>query len=41
MVMKKLDEGPSRGHFATGITQNKILDTRYWWSILYRDVNDY
>jgi hypothetical protein len=41
MVMKELDEGPLRGHFATEITQNKILDTRYWWSILYGDVNDY
>jgi hypothetical protein len=29
MVMKELHEGPSSGHFATGITQRKILDVRY------------
>jgi hypothetical protein len=30
MVMKKLHEGPSGGHFATEITQRKILDVGYW-----------
>jgi len=29
IVMRELHEGPSRGHFATEITQKKILDTRY------------
>jgi hypothetical protein len=29
MVMKKLHERPSRGHFATEIMQRKILDARY------------
>jgi hypothetical protein len=29
MVMKELHEGPSRGHFATEITQRKILDVGY------------
>jgi hypothetical protein len=41
MVMKKLHEGPLGGHFATEITQRKILDTRYWWPTMYRDVHDY
>jgi len=27
--MKELHEGPSGGHFATEITQRKILDVRY------------
>jgi hypothetical protein len=29
MVMKKLHEGPSRGHFAMEITQRNILDVGY------------
>jgi hypothetical protein len=29
MVMKELHEGPLGGHFATEITQRKILDARY------------
>jgi hypothetical protein len=29
MVMKELHEGPLRGHFATEITQKKILDVGY------------
>jgi len=41
MVMRELHEGPSRGHFATKITQKNILDTRYWWPIMYKDVHDY
>ncbi len=39
--MKKLHEGPSKGHFATEIMQRKILDVRYWWPIMYKDVHDY
>jgi hypothetical protein len=39
--MKELHEGPSRGHFATTITQSKILDTRYWWPTMYKYVHDY
>jgi len=41
MVMKELHEGPLGGHFATEITQRKILDTRYWLPNVYRDVHDY
>jgi hypothetical protein len=41
MVMKELYERPSGSHFATKITQMKILDVRYWWPILYRNVHDY
>jgi hypothetical protein len=29
MVMKELHEGPLGGHFATEITQRKILDAKY------------
>jgi hypothetical protein len=39
--MKKLDEGPLRGHFAIEITQRKILDAKYWWPTMYKDVHDY
>jgi hypothetical protein len=41
MVMRKLHEGPLGGHFTIEIMKRKILDTRYWWPTLYRDVNDY
>jgi hypothetical protein len=41
MVMRELHEGPSKGHFTIEITKRNILDTRYWWPTLYRDVNDY
>jgi len=40
MVMKELHEGPSRGHFATKITQRKILDVGYWRPTMYMDVWD-
>jgi hypothetical protein len=39
--MKKLHERPSRGHFATKITQKNILDIGYWWPTMYKDVHDY
>jgi hypothetical protein len=41
MVMKELYERPSGGHFATKITQRKILDVIYWWPTLNRNVHDY
>ncbi len=39
--MKKLHEGPLERHFATEITQRKILDARYWWPTMYKDMHDY
>ncbi len=36
-AMKELQ----RRHFATKITQKNILDARYWWLTMYRDVHDY
>ncbi len=39
--MKELHERPSGRHFATKMTQRKILDVGYWWSIMYTDVHDY
>jgi hypothetical protein len=41
MVMKKLHEGPLKGQFVAEITEKKILDARYWWPTLYKNVNDY
>ncbi len=41
MVMKELHEGPSKRHFATEIMQRKILDARYWWLTMHKDVHDY
>jgi hypothetical protein len=39
--MKELHERPLGMHFATKITQRKILDVRYWWPTVYKDVHDY
>ncbi len=41
MVMKEMHEGPLRRHFATKITQKKILDAGYWWPTMYKDMHDY
>jgi hypothetical protein len=41
MVLRKLNEGPLGGHFATEIMQRKMLDVRYWWPTLSINVNDY
>ncbi len=39
--MRELHEGPSWGHFATKIMHRKILDVKYQWPILYKDMNGY
>jgi len=39
--MRELHKRPSKGHFATEITQRNIFDVGYWWLTLYIDVNDY
>jgi hypothetical protein len=39
--MKEMHEGPLRRHFATKITQKKILDAGYWWPTMYKDMHDY
>jgi hypothetical protein len=41
MVMKELHEGLAWGHFATEITQRKILDVGYWWPTICKDVHNY
>ncbi len=41
MVMRELHEGPLGGHFVTEIMQRKILDVKYWWPTMYKDVHDY
>ncbi len=37
----ELHEGATRGNFATNITQKKILDARYLWPTMYKNVNDF
>jgi hypothetical protein len=41
MVMRELHEGPLGRHVVTEISQRKILDARYRWPIMYKDVHDY
>jgi hypothetical protein len=40
-VMKELQEGIVRGHFAIEITNKKMLDARYWWPTMYKNVHDF
>ncbi len=40
-VMKELHEGTVGRHFATEITQKKILNVGYWWPTMYRYVSDF
>jgi hypothetical protein len=39
--MRELHERPLGRHFATKITQRKILDVGYWWPTIYIVVHDY
>jgi hypothetical protein len=39
--MRKLHEGQLERHFAIKIMQRKILNVRYWWPTMYRNVHDY
>jgi hypothetical protein len=39
--MKELHERPLGRHFVIEITQRKILDARYWWPTMYKDVHNY
>jgi hypothetical protein len=41
MVMKKLHEGPLGRHFVIEIMQRKILDAKYRWPTMYKDVHNY
>jgi hypothetical protein len=29
------------GHFVANITTKKILDARYWWPTLFKDIHDF
>jgi hypothetical protein len=40
-VMKELHEGIVRGHFAIEITNKKMLNARYWWPTMYKNVSDF
>jgi hypothetical protein len=40
-MMRELHEGLAGGQFAIEITHKKILDVRYWWPTMNRDVHDY
>jgi hypothetical protein len=36
-ILIELHKGVGGGHFSANITVKKILDARYWWSIVYKD----
>ncbi len=39
--MIKLHEGPLGRYFMIEIMQRKILDAKYQWPIMYKDMHDY
>ena len=41
VVMKEMHNGVAGGHFSQDITTRKILDARYWWPAIHRDVSEY
>jgi hypothetical protein len=41
LVLKELHEGVVGRHFAANITAKKILDARYWWPTLFKDIHDF
>jgi hypothetical protein len=41
IVFHKMHEGIDGGHFSFEITICKILDAKYWWPIMHKDVLQY
>jgi hypothetical protein len=41
IVLKELDEGMPRRHFATYIITKKIVNVRYWWPTLFKDTHEF
>ncbi len=41
IVLKELHEGVVGGHFVADIIAKKILDARYWWPTLFKDIHDF
>jgi hypothetical protein len=41
IILKELDEGVIRRHFAIDITTKKILNVGYQWPTLFKDTNDF
>jgi hypothetical protein len=39
--LKELHERMVGGHFATHIIAKKILDAKYWWPTLIKDIHDF
>jgi hypothetical protein len=41
IVLKELHEGVTGRHFVVNITTKKIMDARYWWPTLFKDIDDF
>jgi len=41
IILKELHEGVVRGHFTIDIIVKKIMDVRYWWPTLFKDIHDF
>ncbi len=41
IVLQKMHEGVNGGHFSSDIIVCKILDVKYWWPTMHKDVFQY
>jgi hypothetical protein len=41
IVLKELHKGMVGGHFDLYITTKKIMDARYWWPTLFKDICEF
>jgi hypothetical protein len=41
MIIKEMHNDVGGGHFSAHIINQKILDAKYWWPTLYKDVQMY
>jgi hypothetical protein len=40
-ILKESHEGVAKRHFAANISVKKIIDVRYWWFILFKDIHEF
>ncbi len=41
IVLQEMHEGVNGGHFSSNTIVHKILDAKYWWSTMHKDVSQY
>jgi hypothetical protein len=41
VILWEMHKGVGGGHFWTDITAQKVLDAKYWWPTLHKDVDQH